>query len=247
MLDLTNCSCTLKPKKSWYLDVDNDEYAAETKEHYESPGAGWVEGTPKGMDCDDDDKDVHTNNSCGECKAEPTSGKCPCFGAGSTDIDTGKFMDALQENLGDVLTIDLSNKFIDFFDKFSGTLKQGDQFFDLSTVGSGGQKLLSGGAKLGKGLGLLNLGVGLNKYVEDPSTQNLLRLTFDSFVTFAAPVVLTPVGSAGLTVSLSLVELYKLDNGDTIIDRAFRIIGKELDDLIDCDLGAGILGSTPDF
>ena len=60
-LDLTNCSCTPKPKKSWYLDTDNDKYVAETKEHYESPGAGWVEGTPKGMDCDDTKKCVTTD------------------------------------------------------------------------------------------------------------------------------------------------------------------------------------------
>lgn len=39
--------------KNWYLDKDGDGYDGGTESSDTSPGAGWIEGTSKGPDCDD--------------------------------------------------------------------------------------------------------------------------------------------------------------------------------------------------
>lgn len=46
-------------------------------------------------------------------------------------------------------------------------------------------------------------------YIEEPSTKNLLRLAFDG-----SALALPLAGSIAVTV----VELYRFDNGDSIID-----------------------------
>lgn len=87
-----------------------------------------------------------------------------------------------------------------------------------------------------KSLGVLNAGLGIVRFLEKPTTQNLLRLAFDAMVV-AAPFIF-PGAGATITLAVTITELYTFEDGDTIIDKMLESAAVAIEDLFDCDIGA---------
>ena len=180
-------------------------------------------------DCDDSNAEVQVLNSCDSCAPEiPEDKKCPCFGV-TSDVDTSNLFDSskIEEILGNLGLGNLSTGFIDFFAE--------TKLLDTKELSKTAESVIGGKQLLGKGLGLLDIAISAKNYIEEPTTQNLFRLGFDVAVS-------NPASAATLGLGVTLIELYEFDDGSTVIDKFLKIIARELEDFIDCDLGAGVHG-----
>lgn len=214
--------------KKWYYDGDGDGYYGDTKQFDYNPGAGWSLNT-SGPDCDDTNPLIHTKNSCDSCAPEIAVGnRCPCFGVtSSTDTSNLLNTDIIEEALNSAGLANFSSAIIGAFTEL-GLINKAD-------ITGGAKNILNAKSFLGDGLGLLSIGVSAVNYLEEPSSQNLLRFVFDSLTSNPATV-------ATLGLGISLVELYKNNNGESVIDRALKAVGNKIDELSDCDFGAGVHG-----
>ena len=68
----TNCY------KDWYRDNDGDNYEGAIEYSAQKPMSSgmWFEGKSLGIDCDDNNINVHKLNKCSKCEVEPVNGVC---------------------------------------------------------------------------------------------------------------------------------------------------------------------------
>jgi hypothetical protein len=69
------------------------------------------------------------------------------------------------------------------------------------------------------------------EYIDEPSTQNLLKLALDSVSPFLSPAA---------SLALSTIDFYKDSNGDSKLDLLLRAAGDYIDRQRDCNFGLGV-------
>jgi hypothetical protein len=199
--------------------MDGDGYFAAGQMASSSPGPGWTSTMTKGPDCDD--TKFSATNDCSNTRK-------PCFGA-TSETDTSNILDteSIKNALDTAGLSNMSSSIIEVFREI-GLISKAD-------LSGGAKNILNAKRSLGNGIGLLSIGVSAVDYLEEPTTQNLLRFVFDALTS-------NPATGATLGLGVSLIDFFKDENGESIIDRALKVVGNKIDELSDCDLGAGIHG-----
>ncbi len=216
---------------TWYLDFDEDGYHGSTYEAVVSPGDKW-KTTTSGVDCDDARPQYTTVCCTKTCesgyKLNIDTCECvllpPCFG--SPNYNTNTVNSALVDEIGSIL---------------DGLGLGGDTKMAVIKLASGDLTEISGYINnldiLSKEIALGSVAISLTNYYNDPSTQNLLQVLFDSgaaVVAFssgpAAPFVSLGASFANATGATS----YVLENLANLIDRS-----------VDCNVGQGIRNKIP--
>jgi hypothetical protein len=151
----------------------------------------------------------------------------PCFGFSTTNIDIEEILEGLeiQGILQKAGLASLSGGFIDAFKQL--------ELIDTSEISRLGEDILKGKEYFGKAVGIANIIYSGVKYIDTPSTQNLLRFAFDGATS-------NPTTVATLGLGVSLVELYKFDGGETVIDKILKEVSNQIDLMMDCNLGEGV-------
>lgn len=72
-------------------------------------------------------------------------------------------------------------------------------------------------------------------YLDEPSTQNLLKTVLDT-----AAITLSPAAS----LALSTIDYFKDSNGNSKLDLLLKAASDAIDRSIDCNLGLGIRNSV---
>ena len=195
--------------QTWYLDFDSDGYHGSTYEAVVSPGDKW-KTTTSGVDCDDARPQYTTvcctktcesgyelNIDTCECELLP-----PCWGTvkdfeTSNSFSTNTILDKLNSTLGD---FGISTDIMDIIKQMNvltpEAIAAGTDFRnftnDLGSVGN-----------------VTQVGLDYFKYIDDPSSQNLLRLAFD-----ASTISLGPAAS----LAISTIDYSKDSDGNSKLD-----------------------------
>lgn len=203
---------------NWYLDNDGDGWHSQIAKAMIAPSAKWTT-TTKGIDCDD--AKFSATNDC-------SNKRRPCFGA-TSETDTSNILNtqSIKNALDNAGLANYSSSIIEVFREI-GLISEAD-------ISGGAKNILNTQKHLGSAIGLLSIGVSAVDYLQEPTTQNLLRFVFDTLTS-------NPATGATLGLGVSLVELFKDDGGESIIDKALKVAANKIDELSDCDLGAGIHG-----
>jgi hypothetical protein len=108
------------------------------------------------------------------------------------------------------------------------------KFFEPETLTNAFDRYVKVSDNLGTVGDALGIALSVAEYIEIPTTSNLLRVAFDG-ITLGFPM------AGSLTVAA--IELYKNENDKSLIDIAIDFLAIELENLMDCDLGAGLHGA----
>ena len=216
---------------TWYLDFDGDGYHSATYQATTSPGNNWSQ-TTSGPDCDDTRSQYTTEcctktcesgyklnvDTCG-CEVLP-----PCFGT-IKDYETSNAFNSTT----------ILNKLNSALDNFGistdvmDIIKQMD-IFDPKAIAAGTDVATHANAIAGIG-DVSQVLMSYSDYIDEPSTQNLLRLALDTASTFLSPAA---------SLAISTVDYFKDSNGDSKLDLLLKAASDEIDRSLDCNLGLGI-------
>lgn len=217
--------------KTWYLDYDGDGYHSETYDAVNRPGDKW-KTTTSGVDCDDTRPQYTTvccTKTCNsgyelnvdtcECKLLP-----PCFGTvkdfeTSNSFNTNTILNNLNSTLGD---FGISTDVMDIIKQMN--------VFDPKTIAASTDIATHANAIGGIG-DVSQVIMSYSDYIDEPSTQNLLKLALDSASPFLSPAA---------SLAISTIDLYKDSNGDSKLDLLLKAAGDYIDRQRDCNLGLGV-------
>jgi hypothetical protein len=217
--------------QTWYLDYDGDGYHGSTYQAVASPGDKWSNGT-SGVDCDDSRKQYTTVCCTTTCesgyKLNIDTCACellrPCFGTvkdfeTSNPFNSNTLLNKINSTLGDFgISTDVMDiiKQMDIFNpkSIAASTDIATHVNAIAGIGDVSQVLMS-----------------YSDYIDEPSTQNLLRLALDS-----ASIGLSPAAS----LAISTIDYFKDSNGDSKLDLLLKAASDAIDRSIDCNLGLGI-------
>ena len=216
---------------TWYLDFDGDGYHSATYQATTSPGNNWSQ-TTSGPDCDDTRSQYTTEcctktcesgyklnvDTCG-CEVLP-----PCFGT-IKDYETSNAFNSTT----------ILNKLNSAVDHFGISTDVMDiikpmDIFDPKAIAAGTDVATHANAIAGIG-DVSQVLMSYSDYIDEPSTQNLLRLALDTASTFLSPAA---------SLAISTVDYFKDSNGDSKLDLLLKAASDEIDRSLDCNLGLGI-------
>jgi hypothetical protein len=213
----------------WYLDYDDDKYHSAEWLSAEAPGDKWKSST-SGIDCDDT-KPQYTTVCCEKTcesgyKLNEDNCECimllPCFGSARdmSSIQNPEIVDQVG-NILNTLGIAGDTK-VAVLELAKGNLGQMTNYVTYLQ-------------NLGKGLAVGSASISLTTYYNNPTTQNLLQVLFDSGVAALSFTPASPFISFAASFSnASGATSYVLENLANLIDRS-----------IDCSVGQGIRNGLP--
>ncbi|TDD98569.1 hypothetical protein [Flavobacterium cellulosilyticum] len=224
-------------------------------EQYEYVPIGENNGNPGGDESEETVDDPTDNCSISYCMPGYTLENCECVKIScTTTCDTGYKLndetcecEELPPCFGSLSELETSNAFDTnkIFNSFESFLSdfgietdlivylKESKLFDPSKLSETLQSYIKTSEYLGNTGDALGIGLSVATYLDEPKTENLLRVSFD-----VGTLALPP----GTSLAISFVELFELRDGETIIDLLLIEASKAIEKLIDCNLGTGIHG-----
>ena len=217
--------------QNWYLDYDGDGYHGSVAEASRSPGIKWKLYT-SGLDCDDIKPQYTTVCCTTTCdsgyKLNPDTCECvelpPCFGT-IKDFET-------SNSFNNSTILNKVNSFLGDFGISADVMDSIEQMniFDPKTIANGTDLV-----KFADDLGVVGDGLQVvldySKYIDEPSTQNLLKTLLD-----VASTMLSPAAS----LALNTIDYFKDSDGNSKLDLLLKVASDAIDRSLDCNLGLGI-------
>jgi len=218
-------------ERIWYLDYDSDGYHGSTYEAADKPGDKW-KTTTSGIDCDDARSQYTTVCCTKTCesgyKLNIDNCECvllpPCWGT-IQDFETSNSFNSntiLNELNSALSTFGISTDIMDILNE--------SKIFDPKIIAQSTDIATHANAigNIGDGSQII---MSYFEYIDEPSTQNLLKLALDSVSPFLSPAA---------SLALSTIDFYKDSNGDSKLDLLLRAAGDYIDRQRDCNLGLGV-------
>ncbi|TDD98560.1 hypothetical protein [Flavobacterium cellulosilyticum] len=238
------------PDSSNLDEVNVNSY--HVSEQYEYVPIGENNGNPGGDESEETVDDPTDNCSISYCMPGYTLQNCECVKVSCTktcesgyklNIDTCE-CELLPPCWGTIQDFETSNSFNTntILNKLNSTL--GDfgisadvmdsikqmNLFDPKTIATG-TDLVTFADDLGVVGDGLQVALDYSKYIDEPSTQNLLRTVLD-----AASMALSPAAS----LALSTIDYFKDGDGNSKLDLLLKAASDAIDRSLDCNLGLGI-------
>ena len=216
--------------QTWYLDYDGDGYHGSTYQAVDSPGDKW-KTTTNGVDCDDARSQYTTVCCTTTCdsgyKLNVDNCECvllpPCFGSSTSSYNTSQ-NSPLTDQLSSIL---------------NGLGIAGDAKMAVIKLASGNlddiASYLANLEMLSKGIAVGSVFISIENFRNQPTTENLLQVLFDSGLAAVAflPAAVAPwapfVSFAGSFANASGATSYVLGNLADLIDRS-----------VECNVGLGL-------